>query len=210
MYDSTYSTTSYPDTYSTTSTLTGGEAAALGGVMLVVGLIMLVVSIISIISMWKLFTKAGKPGWAAIVPIYNQIVMLEIAGRPVWWFLLIMFVPFFGLWVSIVSVIDFVRSYQRSGLWVLGMIFLPIIALPMLAFQGKTKYAGPIALGRTDFMPAPVPAGSPAMAPAYVAPVTMPQQPSVNPTINDSMAPLDSAATDEVNGQPRPPITPQQ
>jgi hypothetical protein len=50
------------------------------------------VTVFIVAAMWKVFTKADKPGWAAIVPIYNVIVMLKIAGRPMWW-LLLMFIP---------------------------------------------------------------------------------------------------------------------
>ncbi len=162
----------YTSTYEST-TVDPAAAAAMSGVMLVFMLIGLVAAVISIVSMWKLFTKAGKPGWAAIIPIYNNIVMLEIAGRPAWWVVLMMFVPFFGLWVAIVSQIDFVRSYQRSGLWVLGIAVAPFIALPMLAFSEKTKYAGPIAAGRTDFAPAPVPGDAHAQPTPPAAPSQM-------------------------------------
>lgn len=174
MYNSTYTTTSYPDTYAAASTLSGAEAAALGGTMLVFGIGMLIVAIITIISMWKLYAKAGKPGWASLIPVYREIVQLEIAGRPAWWVLLIMLVPFFGAWVGIVSLIDFVRSYQRSGWWVFWIVVAPVIALPLLAFQSKTHYRGPIAAGREDFMPAPVVAGAPAVA-------TPPQMPPQTP-----------------------------
>ena len=37
---------------------------------------------------WRIFEKAGQPGWAAIIPIYNVIVLLEIVGRPLWWIIL--------------------------------------------------------------------------------------------------------------------------
>lgn len=148
-------------TYQTTTTSTAADpvaAAAMGGVFIFMTLLIIVVSVVSIISMWKLYTKAGKPGWSSIIPIYNSIVQLQIAGRPVWWILLILLVPLFGAWVSIVAMIDFVRSYQRSGWWVLFISVLPLIALPMLAFSNKTQYVGPIAAGReeVDFMPAPV------------------------------------------------------
>ena len=65
-------------------------------VVLYVALIVLMV-----VSMWKIFTKAGKPGWAVIIPIYNIIIMLEIAGKPWWWLLLIMFVPFANIVLAI-------------------------------------------------------------------------------------------------------------
>ena len=45
--------------------------------------------ILVIVSMWKIFAKAGKPGWAAIIPIYNIIVLFEIIGKPAWWVVLL-------------------------------------------------------------------------------------------------------------------------
>lgn len=178
--DSTYTTSSY----SSSSTMTPTESAVFGAAGVVYFVAMVVVAVISIVSMWRLFTKAGKPGWASIVPVYSDIVRLEIAGRPLWWVLLMMFVPFFNIWVSIVASIDFVRSYQRSGWWVAFMAFIPVVAYPMLAFSNKTQYRGPIAAGRaeTDFAPAPVLAG-PVPAPVAMQPPvsTDPNQPTPPP-----------------------------
>ena len=170
--DTTYTT----PTYESSSSMTPAESTAMAGFMMLYWVVMLVLIVVTVVSMWKLFTKAGKPGWASIVPIYNNIVQLEIAGRPAWWVLLIMLVPFFNVWVSVVSMIDFVRSYQRSGLWVIGFMLAPVIALPWFAFSSKTQYRGPIAAGRTDFMPAPVPTTAPAQ-PVYAAPAA-PEQPT--------------------------------
>ncbi|MBA4031751.1 MAG: signal peptidase I, partial [Planctomyces sp.] len=67
----------------------GGDAgaAAGGAAAFVILLIQLAVVVLIVAGLWKMFAKAGKPGWAAIVPIYNMIVMLEIIGRPLWWIL---------------------------------------------------------------------------------------------------------------------------
>ena len=59
--------------------------------MAVVFVIYAAVAVLMIASQWKVYTKAGKPGWACLIPIYNLIVLLEIAGKPTWWILLIMF-----------------------------------------------------------------------------------------------------------------------
>ena len=64
----------------------GGEGGGGGGVIAgVIGLIYLAVLVLMVASMWKIFDKAGQPGWAALIPIYNVIVLLQIVGRPVWW-----------------------------------------------------------------------------------------------------------------------------
>lgn len=103
-------------------------------------LLMLVVTVLLIAAMWKVFAKAGKPGWAVIVPIYNVIVMLEIAGRPVWWFLLL-FVPLVNVIVALVVAIDLAKAYGKSTGFGLGLFFLGFIFYPILGF-GDAQYVG--------------------------------------------------------------------
>jgi len=88
----------------------------------------------------EVFTKAGKPGWASIVPIYNIIVYLQIAGKPEWWVIL-MFIPVVNLIVGIIALLAFAKSFGKGGGFAVGMIFLPFIFLPMLAF-GDAQYIG--------------------------------------------------------------------
>ena len=74
-------------------------AAAAGGLMAMMGtmmLFMLAVLVVVIIGFWKVFEKAGQPGWAAIVPLYNAYILLKIIGRPAWWLLLFM-IPFVNI-----------------------------------------------------------------------------------------------------------------
>ena len=111
------------------------------GVGIVPLLIMLVVVVFMIASMWKVFTKAGKPGWAAIVPIYNIIVLLEIAGKPMWWFILF-FIPIVSLIASIMIAIGVAQSFGKSTGFGLGLAFLSPIFYPILAF-GSSQYVGP-------------------------------------------------------------------
>lgn len=94
--------------------------------------------IISIVALWKLFTKAGQPGWASIVPIYNQIVLIDIAGKPIWWFLL-MFVPVVNIVISIMIYVGLAKNFGRGTGTVVGLIFLPFIFLLILAF-GSAEY----------------------------------------------------------------------
>ena len=61
------------------------------------------VIILVIASIWKIFTKAGKPGWASIVPIYNTIVLLEIVGKPTWWIILLL-IPFVNIIVLLIVI----------------------------------------------------------------------------------------------------------
>jgi hypothetical protein len=104
--------------------------------LIVVGII---VAVLMIASMWKLFEKAGKPGWAAIVPIYNTVVMLEIGRKPVWWILL-MLIPYVGIIWGIWAMNMFVKAYGKTEAFTVGIIFLPFLFLPMLAFSDDTRY----------------------------------------------------------------------
>ena len=119
----------------------GAGMAALAGMMMTIFVIAMVIALFMIICFWKIFTKAGKPGWAAIIPIYNTIVMLEIAGKPIWWIIL-MFIPFVNLIMLIILMIALAKSYGQGAGFAIGMIFLPIIFFPILAF-GSSTYIGP-------------------------------------------------------------------
>ena len=103
-------------------------------------LIIVYIAIIAlmIISLLKVFTKAGKPGWAAIVPIYNYIVMLEIARQPLW-MIVLFFIPIGNLIALIIIDIEIANNFGKSGGFAAGLILLPIVFFPILAF-GDAKY----------------------------------------------------------------------
>ena len=100
--------------------------------------------IIPIIAMWKIFTKANKPGWASIVPIYSTIIFLEIIGKP-WWWLLLMLIPFVNIIFIIWSWNLMSKSFGKSEGFTIGIIFLSIIFISILGF-GNSKYIGPAGL----------------------------------------------------------------
>jgi len=116
-----------------------GAFAALGVVMLIVCVLMVVM----IVSLWKVFTKAGQPGWAAIVPIYNIVVLLQIVGRPMWWLVLCL-IPLVNLVAAIILAIDLAKSFGKGAGFGLGLIFLGFIFYPILGF-GSARYSGPAA-----------------------------------------------------------------
>jgi hypothetical protein len=92
--------------------------------------------------MWKVYTKAGKPGWAVIIPIYNVIVMLEIVGKPWWWLLLMMFIPVVNI-IFVIWMINLLsKSFGKGVGFTLGLIFLSFIFIPILGL-GNAKYQGP-------------------------------------------------------------------
>ncbi|MDG1295574.1 MAG: DUF5684 domain-containing protein [Saprospiraceae bacterium] len=103
------------------------------GVLAYLGVIVLL-----IVSIWKIFEKAGKPGWAAIVPIYNMIVLLEIVNKPVWWIVL-MVIPFVNIVIAIIVYVELAKAFGKSAGFGIGMIFLSFIFLPLLAF-GEDQY----------------------------------------------------------------------
>jgi len=96
------------------------------------------VILVMIAALWKVFTKAGEPGWAAIVPIHNIIVMLKIAGKPAWW-LVLMLIPFVNLVVAIIMVVSLAKNFGKGTGFALGMLFLAPIFYPILAW-GDAKY----------------------------------------------------------------------
>jgi hypothetical protein len=118
-------------------------AAASTGIGAGMVIFYLAVLVLTYAGLWKLFVKAGKPGWAAIIPIYNAIVLIEIVGKPTIWvlWLLIPCVNFvFGIWLlNLLS-----KSFGKTEGYTVGMIILPFVFIPMLGF-GDAKYLGPSA-----------------------------------------------------------------
>ncbi len=115
-------------------------------------LFLMAVIAVMIASVWKVFTKAGKPGWVAIVPIYNAVVLLEVAGRPLWWVVLL-FIPVVSLVIWIIVAIDLAKSFGKSTGFALGLVFLGFIFFPILGF-GPARYLGPAgAEGRPALSP---------------------------------------------------------
>ena len=113
-------------------------AAAAGGVAVVFLFLYLAIVVVAIAGLWKVFTKAGKPGWAAIVPIYNAIVLLEIVGRPLWWIILLL-IPCVSIVVAILIMIDLAKSFGQGSGFAVGLILLPFVFLPILGF-GSARY----------------------------------------------------------------------
>lgn len=93
-----------------------------------------------IASVWKVFTKAGQPGWASIVPIYNAYILLKIAGKPGWW-LLLLFIPLVNIVIGIIVAIDLAKSFGKGAGFGVGLAFLGFIFYPILGF-GSATYQG--------------------------------------------------------------------
>lgn len=118
------------------------EAAGILALLGVYWLIVLAISVFYIICMWKLFVKAGEPGWAAIIPIVNIYYMLKIAGKPGWWILL-MFIPFVNIVITIMMYYNFLKAYGRGTVGsLLLLLFFSVFYIPYLAFSSDVQYVG--------------------------------------------------------------------
>jgi len=96
-----------------------------------------------IAALWKVFTKAGQPGWAVLIPIYNLYVLCKIAGRPGWW-LLLMLIPFVNFIIGIVLTVDVAKNFGKGVGFAIGMMLLSFVFYPILGF-GSAQYQGPAA-----------------------------------------------------------------
>lgn len=117
--------------------------AATATAALVIVAVYLAIIVLIIAGYWKVFSKAGKPGWAAIIPIYNLIVLLEVAGTPIWWIVLFL-IPIVNFVVLIITVVGVAKNFVCGIGMTLGLIFLPMIFFPILGF-GSAQNLGTIA-----------------------------------------------------------------
>ena len=130
MYDYSYYDTVNPG-------VTAGVFAAFGGMMLFSSL----VGIFLIICMWRIFTKAGKEGWKSIIPIYNVIVLLEIAELPAW-YIILYFIPLVNIYALFKVFINLAHKFGKSTGFGVLMIFFGIVGFPILAFGNSTYQGG--------------------------------------------------------------------
>ena len=109
-----------------------------GGVLII--LIILAFALFMIVSYWKVFEKAGQPGWGVLIPIYNILLLLKIAGKPGWWILLYL-IPLVNIVIGIIVCIDIAKNFGKDAGFGIGLAFLGIIFYPILAF-GSAQYQG--------------------------------------------------------------------
>jgi hypothetical protein len=110
----------------------------MGGTIVLIPVALIV---LNVIGGWKVFVKAGQPGWGILVPIYNIYLMCKIAGRPGWW-LFGLLIPFVNIFVSLSIAVGIAKAFSRTvafgfGLWILGLIFVPILGF------GPARYTRP-------------------------------------------------------------------
>lgn len=108
--------------------------SAMGLFQLVFWVIYMIVLVLMVIALWKVFVKAGEPGWACLIPFYGWWVLMKISCKnTVLWFILL-FIPFANFVAVTISLIGLAKSFDKGMGTILLMIFLPFIGLPMLAF----------------------------------------------------------------------------
>ncbi len=96
------------------------------------------VIVVLLASQWKIFSKAGKPGWACLIPIYSTIVLLEIIKKPVWWIFMFL-IPLVNIYFLIVAMNELSKSFGKSTGFTVGLLLLPFIFYPILGF-GSAEY----------------------------------------------------------------------
>jgi uncharacterized membrane protein YhaH (DUF805 family) len=120
-----------------------GASVAAGSAIafLIVFLVMIALIIFYAAAVWRILEKAGVPGWGAIIPIYNIYLWCKVVGRPGWWVVLL-FIPVVSVIVTLILSLDLAKAFAKSsgfgvGLWLLSMIFVPILG------YGPSTYIGP-------------------------------------------------------------------
>ncbi len=118
-------------------------SAGLAFAILTLYFIALFLAIVVIVANWKVFTKANKPGWAAIIPVYNVWVLFEITGYPAWWSILslVPFVNIFPAVMTIIATFKLGKLFGKSTAFSICLILFPFVTYPMLAY-GKAQFQG--------------------------------------------------------------------
>lgn len=137
------------------SAIPEGLAHFLIGSVIVISVIVIICAILVLIAQIMMFKKGKKPGWAAIVPFYNQVVQCQMVGISPWWVLIVFVagmlgeIPVIGSLLSLAASIYFMillgvstaRAFGKSDSFAVGLILLPVVFYPILGF-GKAEYVG--------------------------------------------------------------------
>lgn len=96
--------------------------------------VLFAIIVVYIASLWKIFDKADRPGWASIVPIYNTYVLIKVAGRPGWW-LALFIIPVVNWIAPLIVYWDIAKRFGKGDGFALANVFFPIVTMPILAFS---------------------------------------------------------------------------
>ncbi len=105
----------------------------------------IVLTAITLAGMWKVFTKAGQPGWTCLVPILNLYILLVVANKPKLWLLLLLFVPIANVIVYVLTWLAVAKQFGRGVGFAIGLMLLPVVFVPILGF-GHDRFVGTIAI----------------------------------------------------------------
>ena len=97
--------------------------------------------LIAVLPLMGVFLKAGEPGIAAFIPIWNLLVLLKIVGRP-WWWLILYIIPVVGIIIAIVVLYDLAKSFGHGVGFTIGLVLLSWIFL-LILWLGGSQYLGP-------------------------------------------------------------------
>ena len=100
----------------------------------------IMVTVIEVVGAWYMFQKAGEPGWAAIIPIYNYLIAIKIAGKQ-WWYLLLLMIPVVNLVIYIIILNGLAKNFGKGTGFTVGLFFFRFIFIPILGF-GNAVYIG--------------------------------------------------------------------
>lgn len=114
--------------------LAANNGAAFGGLIAVIALAL---TVVAIVAQWKMFEKAGEPGWGCIIPIYNFYLMCKIGGKPGWWVVL-MLVPIVQIVVLVLVLLGVAKGFGKGTGFAIGMIVLPFVFFCLLGFGDAT------------------------------------------------------------------------
>ena len=113
------------------------QAAAISPAYIVISIL---IAVITIVALWKIFTKAGQPGWAAIIPFYDLYILYKITWGNGWYFLLTL-IPCANIAIYIITLVKLAKVFGKGAGFACGLIFLEPIFLCILAF-GDAQYQG--------------------------------------------------------------------
>jgi ABC-type sulfate transport system permease subunit len=117
-----------------------GDIVGLDIVVVVVVLVALPLMLL-VVPTWRIYVKAGEPGWASIVPLFSQYTLCSVVGRPVWW-LIFLLIPYVNFVFWLIVAMDLARVFSRSKAFGIGLWLLPFVFLPILGY-GSAEYTAP-------------------------------------------------------------------
>src|SRR5690606_3497875 len=109
---------------------------------MITNIVLIILLILIHFGLWKLFVKAGRPGWEALIPFYREFIITKLTGRAAWPVLLLL-VPILNIFIAIGFYLDFVKCFGKRSFWEhCGTILLPFVVFPFWGMDEATTYWG--------------------------------------------------------------------